>query len=253
MDIDELLKKIPMRADVSAMLHPGALVPVLQKLPERLQTSGVETLSGLHPAIGKVKELEVEARPRVTRTIESVHGGTMTRIDRHPTGLERAAGQASAKIVERTRGLISRNSALFKGEREKLRKEIDTGLAAKPEIASEIRSRLAARKKDERFAFANSRIAAGDRDTALAILGAPGWISGLDDTELPKLREAAERQFFGPQLEQVAAIDDVLHRLDLGEKDLTAAHDLVLGHVQAAEEATKERTAAIAALAAETA
>jgi hypothetical protein len=259
-------KTIPIRADISATLHPDALEAVVKVLSERHQQAAAELFGGIYDAIGRVKELEVEARPRVTRTTEAVHGGSMTRIDRHPTGLEEAAGRASAKIVERTRRQIGPRSdrvgpllftgshtAPFKTERERLRKEVDEGLAGKSEIATEIRQRLAARKKEERAGFAKERIAAGDLATTHAILAAPAWISGLKDDDLPELRAQAERQFFGPQLSQLAAIDDVLKRIDMAERELIAAHDQVLGHVTTARAATQDRTAAIEKLAAESA
>lgn len=222
MDIDELLGKIPIRTDLSPAGHPAslrALAPALAREGTpgaRALAFGIDALGAAYDGHGKL--------------LDGV------KLAAKEPGQAATLGKTAARIVERASSVLTASQRGIAKERERLQAVFDDAFAAEPKYAAEIRQRLNSLPKEKRLGFVMERIAAGDRDTGLAVLSAPAWLSGLADKDMTGLRDMAERNWLPTERAQRDAIDTMSQHVESAAKTLFATHDDILAKVEAAKE-----------------
>lgn len=251
-----MTRKIEVRMNVSPSLHPETVAQRWAKVlgadarPVKAATDGstvlYETIGKMHDALGIARR---GAKERVS-------------------GLEDPLARAAKRMVSRTETVLGRELATIKGERTRLQKMIDDAMNVEPKFGAEARARCAAISTYAdsdgqiagekaailgRKALVRELIQAGERDSALAILQAPGWLSGLPAGATAELRAEAERAWYPSETKQIAALDEMTALLDSGAQTLAQTYGEVLAQVEQARAiaATSDKAQALDRLAAE--
>ncbi len=139
------------------------------------------------------------------------------RADRKRTDYGRAvdardrlrAGFASLK------GTLDQEYNALADARERLGVAIDEALVPEQRTceAAEIRGHFASLPEADRFKLAEERIEAGDTETTNALLSAPAYLSGLNETQRVGLRQKAEQHFAGELVARRHGMDALESRL----------------------------------------
>jgi hypothetical protein len=180
------------------MTNPAAspLDQALQKRPRGKPRAGL-------PPAPPVPAWPIDLDPRLSRTdratkalgdIQSVWTKFKEMAD-GPMPRAELARHADAAMKRVSKAIDETNTALV-ADLGGLRDRIDAALTPRvePALAVQIRDHHRALSTTARFERLRAAIEAGDSTTVSAVLGAPPYLSGLDDAAMATLRAAAERK-----------------------------------------------------------
>lgn len=152
------------------------------------------------PVAGGVKRALEQTRTTLVQLFDQVDE---IRTDRRRTPYGRSvdARDAIRKGFGSIKATLDGEYNALADARERLALAIDEALVPEARTceAAEIRGHFASLPDADRFKLAQERIEAGDAETVHALLSAPAYLSGLNETERAGLRTKAEERF-APEL-----------------------------------------------------
>lgn len=174
-------------------------------MPVAPQTSFTRAKHTLHDAIGRLERLARDA----TRTDAQRHDAARQLYDRAAAGVRAAAKDARAWADAEAKEAHQGMNAVLAPE---------PGKAA---LYGEIRAHAASRKADADWPAELSRLVKTNRDVAVAIASAPGFLSGIGDDRQRDLSLAAMRAHAPAEADRLLIADQIIGEAERVESGLS--------------------------------
>ncbi len=250
---------VPIRANVPISAHPGSLGNLRRTLDlegtagrqafwaaQEAMTEAYRTYAAIQDA---ERELFAAAPPVRVKPGEPLPvgvvmgaGGRLQRLH----GRERELAQKAQAAGERALGIITRRKDELTRHRDALAERVDAALQdpdlKRPEgiaLAAEVRSHVKALTVAARTRFLRDAIDEDDRQTVVAVLSAPPYLTGLTGPQLARVRSEAAARWAAVDHAQMRDVELLFTRVSLAERHLRTRIDRAISAAGAGDAAER--------------
>jgi hypothetical protein len=160
----------------------------------------VNAMDGLHTACANIIEARksLQADPTLTDAARAIAVGTL-------------ADKLSTKVTKSVDASLAMLKKTIAAERAELSKPL--AAAVSPELGREIREHVKNMKTGERISFLQAQAKAGDTVTLSAVLKAPAYLSGMEQSVLTTLNGELNRALNPQAVKRLAMLEAADQRL----------------------------------------
>ena len=155
--------------------------------------------------------------------IKRVHDLRMSNLLEAPLANLRASKAHAEKRLVEALPLVDGQRKKTKATIEKLESEIENSLengALRWQFAAETRAHVKSLSKEDRSKFIERALSNGDRRAVAAVLGVPGYLSGLNDSARQLFLSRYRRECFPERTARIDALREAQEILDAGGSSL---------------------------------